>query len=157
MLVGVSIIAIIVAAVMWLKDALDKPVAAENWANEELLWLDMQNGVSVDQQIRYLKQGRYKMPSTPNFAPVAQFSHSNFASFIFIIRKGGETHGKKKFIVDKPAGLSGASQPNADGIFNGTGYSEIHFKNSTERRQHDFGYSDSYCARIRRKSGSVSA
>lgn len=61
MLVGVSIIAIIVAAVMWLKDALDKPVPAENWANEELIWQDMQNGMSIEQQIRYLKKGRYKM------------------------------------------------------------------------------------------------
>ena len=70
MLVGVSIAVTVIAAIMCLVDLLDRPVPAENWANEELIYQDMMNGVSLEQQIKYLKQGRYKKDGTEKYAEV---------------------------------------------------------------------------------------
>jgi len=70
MLVGVSIAVTVIAAIMCLVDLLDRPVPAENWANEELIYQDMMNGVSLEQQIKYLKQGRYKKVGVEKYAEV---------------------------------------------------------------------------------------
>ena len=46
---------------MLLKESFEKPVPAENWANKELYYQDMANGVPIEQRMKYLEQGRYKL------------------------------------------------------------------------------------------------
>ena len=56
------------------KEALSKPVPAENWANKELYHEDIMNGVSIEQRMKNLDNGRYKMQNTypePHRDPVS--------------------------------------------------------------------------------------
>lgn len=43
------------------KEAYSSPVPAENWANKELYHKDMMNGVSIEQRMKNLENGKYKM------------------------------------------------------------------------------------------------
>lgn len=44
-----------------IKEGLEPTVPAENWANKELYHQDLMNGVSVEQRMKNLKYGKYKL------------------------------------------------------------------------------------------------
>jgi hypothetical protein len=55
-------------------EAFSKPVPAENWANKELYHEDIMNGVSIEQRMKNLDNGRYKMQNAypePHRDPVS--------------------------------------------------------------------------------------
>ena len=56
------------------KEATAKEIPAENWANKELYYKDMANGVSAEQRMKNLENGKYKMANTypePHRDPVS--------------------------------------------------------------------------------------
>lgn len=55
------IISIIGAIVQIVKEKCEKPIPAENWANKELYNKDIMNGVPIEQRIKNVKNGKYKM------------------------------------------------------------------------------------------------
>ena len=68
---AVSIVGTVVQAV---KDACTPTIPAENWANKELYYKDMANGVSAEQRMKNLENGKYKMTNTypePHRDPVS--------------------------------------------------------------------------------------
>lgn len=66
MLDALFIISIIGAVVQVFKEKFGKEVPTENWANEELYRRDIMNGVSVEQRIKKLKNGKYKLEESVN-------------------------------------------------------------------------------------------
>lgn len=44
-----------------IKEAKEPVIPAENWANKELYHKDMMNGVSVEERMKNLKNGKYKL------------------------------------------------------------------------------------------------
>ena len=58
---GLFIVSIICTLVQLLKDAFEPTIPAENWANKKLYREDIMNGVSVEQRMKNLKNGRYKI------------------------------------------------------------------------------------------------
>lgn len=44
-----------------IKEACEPTIPAENWANKELYHKDLMNGVSVEQRMKNLKNGKYKL------------------------------------------------------------------------------------------------
>lgn len=60
-LFAVSIVGTCVQAI---KEAFEPTIPAENWANKELYHKDMMNGVSVEQRMKNVKNGKYKMTET---------------------------------------------------------------------------------------------
>lgn len=46
------------------KEAFKSTVPAENWANNELYYQDLVSGVSAEQRMKNVKNGRYKMTAT---------------------------------------------------------------------------------------------
>lgn len=61
LLFGVSIIGTVVEAV---KEAFTPTIPAENWANKELYHNDMMNGVPIEQRMKNLENGKYRMVNT---------------------------------------------------------------------------------------------
>lgn len=61
---GLFITSLIGSVVDVFKEKTSKEIPAENWANRDLLHEDMAKGVSVEQQIKYAEQGRYKKTYT---------------------------------------------------------------------------------------------
>ena len=55
------IISIVGAIVEIVREKCEKPIPAENWANRELYHQDIMNGVSAEQRMKNLKNGKYKM------------------------------------------------------------------------------------------------
>lgn len=55
------IVSIVGAIVQIVKEAYTKPIPAENWANIELYHKDIMNGVSVEQRMKNLENGKYKL------------------------------------------------------------------------------------------------
>ena len=49
------------AAAQLFKESFEKPIPAENWANKELYHKDIMDGVSAEQRMKNLKNGKYKM------------------------------------------------------------------------------------------------
>jgi hypothetical protein len=43
------------------KESFERPVPAENWANKELYHKDMMDGVSIEQRMKNLENGKYKL------------------------------------------------------------------------------------------------
>ena len=43
------------------KELFSKPIPAENWANKKLYYKDIMDGVSVEQRMKNLESGKYKM------------------------------------------------------------------------------------------------
>lgn len=58
---GLFIVSIIATCIQAIKDAFEPTVPAENWANKELYRRDIMNGVSVEQRMKNLKNGKYKL------------------------------------------------------------------------------------------------
>lgn len=61
MLCLLSIISIIGAIVLIIEEKCEEQIPAENWANEKLYYKDIINGVSHEQRMKNLKNGKYKM------------------------------------------------------------------------------------------------
>lgn len=57
----VFIISIICAVVQLVKEKCEKPIPAENWANKELYYKDIADGVPVEQRMRNVRNGKYKI------------------------------------------------------------------------------------------------
>jgi hypothetical protein len=55
------IISIIGTIVQLIKEACEPVVPAENWANKELYYKDIMDGVPIKQRLKNLEDGRYKM------------------------------------------------------------------------------------------------
>ena len=66
-----SIVGSVVEAI---KDVCSPTIPAENWANKELYHKDVVSGVSVEQRLKNLENGKYKMSNTypkPHRDPVS--------------------------------------------------------------------------------------
>lgn len=61
MLHGLFIASIICSCVQAVKEKLEPTIPAENWANKELYHKDLMAGVSVEQRMKNLKNGKYKL------------------------------------------------------------------------------------------------
>lgn len=46
------------------KEAKEPVISAENWANKELYHKDMMNGVSIEQRMKNVENGKYKLVET---------------------------------------------------------------------------------------------
>lgn len=55
------IVSIIGAIVQIIKEIGSKEIPAEYWANKELYHQDIMNGVSAEQRMKNLKNGKYKL------------------------------------------------------------------------------------------------
>ena len=55
------VISIIGTIVQLIKEACEPVVPAENWANKELYYKDIMDGVPIKQRLKNLENGRYKM------------------------------------------------------------------------------------------------
>lgn len=55
------IVSIVGSAVQLVEDAFTKPIPAENWANKELYHKDIMDGVSIEQRMKNLQNGKYKI------------------------------------------------------------------------------------------------
>ena len=53
------IVSLIGTGVQMIKEHCEPTIPAENWANKELYYQDIMNGVSVEQRMRNLKNGKY--------------------------------------------------------------------------------------------------
>lgn len=60
----VLFIPIIGSIVQAIKDAMQPTIPAENWANRELYHKDIMSGISDEQLIKNVENGRYKMTKT---------------------------------------------------------------------------------------------
>ena len=61
MLHGLFIVSLISSCVQAIKEACEPTIPAENWANKELYYKDMMDGVSSEQRMKNLKNGKYKL------------------------------------------------------------------------------------------------
>ena len=64
MLGGLLVISLIGAAYQVIKESCEPTIPAENWANKELYHRDIMNGVSAEQRMKNLKNGKYRMTET---------------------------------------------------------------------------------------------
>ena len=58
---GLFIVSLITSCVQGIKEACKPKIPAENWANKELYHQDMMNGVPIEQRMKNLKNGKYKL------------------------------------------------------------------------------------------------
>lgn len=56
---GLFIISFIGTCVQAIKDSFERTIPAENWGNKELYQQDMANGVSIEQRMKNLENGKY--------------------------------------------------------------------------------------------------
>ena len=56
------IASLIGGAVQIIKEAFEPEIPAENWANKKLYYEDLANGVSAEQRMKNVKNGKYKIP-----------------------------------------------------------------------------------------------
>lgn len=61
---GVFIVSLIGTCYQAIKDAFEPTVPAENWANKELYHKDLVDGIPVEQRMKNLKNGKYKLTET---------------------------------------------------------------------------------------------
>ena len=61
---GLFIISLIITCYQAIKEKLTPTIPAENWENYDLYHQDMMNGVSVEQRMENLKNGKYKLTET---------------------------------------------------------------------------------------------
>lgn len=57
----IGIICAIFVICMIISEASKKPIPSENWANEELEYEDIMNGVPMEEIIERARDGRYKL------------------------------------------------------------------------------------------------
>lgn len=61
MLDGLFIASLITSGYQAIKEGLEPTIPAENWANKELYHQDLMNGVSVEQRMKNVKNGKYRL------------------------------------------------------------------------------------------------
>ena len=61
MLDGLFIASLIGSLYQSIKEAFEPKIPEENWANKELYHRDLMNGVSADQRMKNVKNGKYKL------------------------------------------------------------------------------------------------
>ena len=54
-------VALVGNAIPWAKEKTTKAIKAENWANKELYYQDVMNGVSAEQRMKNLENGKYRL------------------------------------------------------------------------------------------------
>lgn len=64
MLDALFIVSIIGTAWQIIKESCEPTIPAENWANKELYNKDIMSGISVEQRMKNLKNGKYKLTET---------------------------------------------------------------------------------------------
>jgi hypothetical protein len=70
----IAAVSIVCTTAQAIKDAFTPEIPAENWANKELYYKDMINGVSAEQRMKNLENGRYKITNAypePHRDPVS--------------------------------------------------------------------------------------
>ena len=55
------IVSIVGTVVQLIKETFTKPIPAENWANKELYHKDIMDGVPIEQRMKNLENGKYKL------------------------------------------------------------------------------------------------
>ena len=55
------IISLVCAIVKLIKESLEKPVPAENWANKELFYEDYRSGIPFEECMKNVRKGKYKI------------------------------------------------------------------------------------------------
>lgn len=71
---GIFIASLIGSCIGAIKDAFEPAIPAENWANKELYHKDIMNGVSDEERMKNVKNGKYKLANTypePHRDPVS--------------------------------------------------------------------------------------
>lgn len=58
---GLFIAALIGTCYQVIKEVSEPVIPAENWANKEMYYKDMMNGVSVEQRMKNVRNGKYKI------------------------------------------------------------------------------------------------
>lgn len=58
------VFSLICSVVSLIKEACTKPIPAENWANKELYYKDIMDGVPIEQRLKNLENGKYKLTET---------------------------------------------------------------------------------------------
>lgn len=61
MLGGLFVASLIVSCVQAIKEAWEPEIPAENWANKELYHQDIMNGVPIEERMRNVRNGKYKL------------------------------------------------------------------------------------------------
>lgn len=61
MLHGLFVASLIGTCYQAIKEAIEPTIPAENWANQELYHKDLMSGMSVEQCVKNLKNGKYKL------------------------------------------------------------------------------------------------
>ena len=55
------IVALVGNAIPWLNEKTTKTIKAEDWANKDLYYHDVMNGVSAEQRMKNLENGKYRL------------------------------------------------------------------------------------------------
>lgn len=61
---GLFIVSLIITCYQAIKESLTPTIPAENWENYDLYHQDMMNGMSVEERMKNLRNGRYKITET---------------------------------------------------------------------------------------------
>ena len=61
---GLFIVSLVGTCVQAIKEYLEKSISAENWTNKELNHKDIMNGVPIEQCMKNLENGKYKLTET---------------------------------------------------------------------------------------------
>lgn len=61
---GLFIVSFVGGMMQAVKEACQPVVPAENWANKELYYKDLADGIPVEQRMKNLKNGKYKLNNT---------------------------------------------------------------------------------------------
>lgn len=85
--------------VQLIKESNTKPIPAENWANKELYYEDIMNGVPVQQRMKNLKNGKYKLDKSypePHRDPVSgKIMIENYELYCEDVRNYGACQAQK--------------------------------------------------------------
>ena len=64
MLDGLFIVSLVTTCIQAIKEKYQPTIPAENWANKELYHKDMMNNVPIEQRMKNLENGKYKLAKT---------------------------------------------------------------------------------------------
>lgn len=64
MLHGLFIASLIGTCYQLIKETFEPTIPEENWANKELYYRDLMNGVSAEQRMKNVRNGKYKLTET---------------------------------------------------------------------------------------------
>lgn len=61
---GLFIASLITTCIQGIKEKLEPTIPAENWSNYDLYHQDMMDGVSIEQRMKNIENGKYKLTET---------------------------------------------------------------------------------------------